>query len=326
MDDSISENQNHKVRVEIAAGPESSGQRLDQFLGQANVGLVDRLSRSLIQNLIKSGDISIEGKRPKANLRLKGHEAITIFIPPPEAVELIPEEISFDTIYEDSDIIVLSKPPNLVVHPACGHQSGTLVHGLLYHCKDLGGINGTVRPGIIHRLDKDTSGLMVVAKNDRSVGKMVEQFKAKTIQKIYLALVHGTPKSKEGTVSGNIGRHPVHRKKMTVLPYGGRESITHWHLLEELGAFSLLELRLETGRTHQIRVHLASIGLPVAGDEVYGRKKAEDKSFEINRQCLHASRLSFNHPVTGEPLEFCAPLWPDIENSLTILRGQENKK
>ena len=323
MDDCFDEKIRQRERFDLVVAQENTGQRLDQFLAQTGIEKIKQLSRSMFKNLIGKGDVLVNEMTTKASCRLKSNDRITVFIPPPEPVDLVPEKVYFEIVFEDPDIIVISKPPNLVVHPACGHQNGTLVHGLLYHCSDLGGINGTTRPGIIHRLDKDTSGLMVVAKNDHALGRMVEQFKAKTVQKIYLALVCGVPKVQGGTISGNIGRHPVHRKKMAVLAHGGRESVTHWSLLEEFHRYSLIKLQLETGRTHQIRVHMASIGLPVAGDEVYGKKKIEDQSLGIRRQFLHASTLTFVHPTTGKKVEFFAPLWPDPEKSLSALRKQK---
>ncbi len=320
MNPSLAEKIGQKERIDLVVDQENAGRRLDHFLSQANLEKIGTFSRSMFKGLITRGEVFVNGKNAKASLRPKVNDKITLFIPSPEPLDLIPEKVFFEIIFEDSDIIVISKPPNLVVHPACGHQSGTLVHGLLYHCKDLGGINGTIRPGIIHRLDKDTSGLMVVAKNDYALGEIVQQFKAKTVRKIYLAIVHGVPRMREGTIYGNIGRHPVNRKKMAVLAHGGRESVTHWRLIEEFKGFSLIELQLETGRTHQIRVHLTSIGIPVAGDEVYGKKKIADQSLGIQRQCLHAAKLSFVHPRTGVKLDFSAPLWPDMENSLKVLR------
>lgn len=325
MDDCIRKNISQKERFDLLVDTQNKGQRIDQFLGRVSIEKIEQLSRSMFKNLIVNGDVLVNDRGVKASSRLQENDRVTVFIPPPEPVDLIPEEVFFEIVHEDSDIIIISKPPNLVVHPACGHQSGTLVHGLLYHCSDLGGINGTVRPGIIHRLDKDTSGLMVVAKNDHALARMVGQFKAKKVKKIYLAIVHGVPKMNKGTIFGNIGRHPIHRKKMAVLTHGGRESVTHWRLIEEFDHFSLVELQLETGRTHQIRVHMASIGMPVAGDEMYGKKRNCDPGLAFERQCLHASRLAFVHPTTGELLNFFAPLWPDMEDSLAVLRRQKVK-
>lgn len=324
MNNCYDDNADQSIRLDLVVGMEGAGQRLDQFLSQVRLEKMEPLSRSMVKNLIVSGDVLVNDEHAKASFRPKQNDRITLFVPPPAPLDLIPEKVSFEIIYEDTDIIVISKPPGLVVHPACGHQSGTLVHGLLYHCEDLAGINGTVRPGIVHRLDKDTSGLMVVAKNDYALGGMVEQFKAKKVRKVYLALVRGIPKEVSGTIRSHIGRHPVNRKKMAVLEHGGREAVTHWRLVEKFSRFSLIELNLETGRTHQIRVHLASIGIPIAGDEVYGKNKAEDMDLEIYRQCLHASRLSFTHPVTGKEVDFYAPLWPDMEKSLALLKRQRD--
>lgn len=298
-----------------------SGQRLDQYLGRFGASLSAPLSRSLFNSLIREGDVLVNDLKVKSSYRLREADKINVRVPPPEPLDLVPEKIDFEIIFEDSCLVVLSKPPNLVMHPACGHRTGTLVHGLLYHCDDLAGINGTVRPGIVHRLDKDTTGLLVVAKSDLAQKSLVAQFKAKTVRKIYEAIVHGWPDQEKGTIIGNIGRHPVNRKKMALLPIGGKEAVTHWHLVEKFTRpYSLLQIKLETGRTHQIRVHLASIGLPIAGDKVYGRKKDEPSDLKISRQCLHAASLSFEHPLSKERMCFESPLWVDMAQTLNSLR------
>ena len=309
-------------KYELVAGSKDVGQRLDKFLSRFGSTLSVPLSRSLFNTLISDGNVLVNTVPVKVSYRLRNADTITILVPPPEPLNLIPEKIDFEILFEDSCLIVLAKPPGLVVHPACGHWTGTLVHGLLYHCHDLAGINGTVRPGIVHRLDKDTSGLLVVAKSDLAQKSLVEQFKAKTVEKVYLAIVQGWPQQEGGTISGNIGRHSVNRKKMALLENGGREAVTHWYLLEKFSSnYSLLQLQLETGRTHQIRVHLASVGLPIAGDMVYGGKRSISPGLKISRQCLHATSIAFDHPESKERLYFESPLWQDMAETLALLRG-----
>ncbi|MCK5230825.1 MAG: RluA family pseudouridine synthase [Desulfobulbaceae bacterium] len=299
--------------------PEDSGQRLDLFLARNN--RVPGATRSMIRNLIRFEHVLLNGQNRKPGCRLRSGDEIKVTVPPPEPSSLVPEDISFEIIHEDDDLVVLSKPPGVVVHPAAGHRTGTLVHGLLFHCNDLSGINGEMRPGIVHRLDRDTSGIMVVAKNDQAHHNLVSQFKARKVEKIYHAILDGCPEVTEGRISLPIGRHPVNRKKMAVLESGGREAATNWKILEKLpGFFSYVEVRLETGRTHQIRVHMAEKNCPVAGDEVYGRKNRKWASLGINRQCLHSSILAFTHPSKGKIMRFTAPLWPDIASVLERLR------
>lgn len=304
--------------ISVIVPPEFESKRLDQFISDLND--VSQLTRSRIQALIKTGNIFVNNSPSKAGYRVKTSDCIRIVLPPPEPSVLIPEKIDFLPLHEDNDLIVLSKPPGLVVHPAHGHSEGTLVHGLLHHCQDLSGIGGELRPGIVHRLDKDTSGIMIVAKNDKAHNSLIGQFKGRKVEKRYLAILAGVPLQIDGQVDLPIGRHPVHRKKMSVLPDAGRESLTYWHVIEKFKQFSFVGLKLATGRTHQIRVHMASLGCPVAGDELYGWKKAF-KDYIIPRQCLHSYFLSFFHPVTGEKMTFTAPLWPDIENFLFWLRN-----
>ncbi len=296
----------------------SSGRRLDQ-LGPLIDGC-DGLSRSRIQSLIRSGNILVnEQSVKKAGQKVRSGDQICVTLPPAESSELIPEKVDFDILYEDGDIIVLSKPPGVVVHPAHGHSHGTLVHGLLYHCKDLAGIGGELRPGIVHRLDKDTSGVMVVAKNDTAHTRLVDQFKGRSVEKRYHAILAGIPRLSTGKIIKNIGRHPIHRKKMSILENGGREAVTGWTVLEDFGKFSYVELHLETGRTHQIRVHMSWLGCPVAGDSMYGGKQPIG-DLPVVRQCLHSSFLSFNHPLTGKRMSLTAPLWPDMVHVLDELR------
>ncbi|MBU0485020.1 MAG: RluA family pseudouridine synthase [Proteobacteria bacterium] len=306
--------------IDFVVEKDDVGQRLDLFLAihETDAGI----SRSQIKDLLTAGHISVNDQKKKAAYRLRAGDRIEVFVPAPVSIDLVPEEVPFKIIFEDHDLIVLSKPPGLVVHPACGHQSGTLVHGLLFHCDDLAGINGEQRPGIVHRLDKDTSGVMVVAKNDRAHHSLVEQFKGRRVKKTYRALLDGIPKLSSGRIDSAIGRHPVNRKKMAVREYAGKEAITNWKVIESFPAgFAYVEIGLETGRTHQIRVHMAAAGFPVAGDDVYGRKNQLSLGLGITRQCLHAFKLSIEHPVSGEFMTFCAPLCDDMLNTLEILRG-----
>ncbi len=306
--------------------PEAAGRRLDRFLAArlAEAGL----SRSRLQGLIEQGLVSTGNDRAlKAGTLLLAGEEVRVAVPPPVAVELVPEPVEFTILYEDESLVVLAKPPGLVVHPGAGHQRGTLVHGLLHRCSHLSGISGELRPGIVHRLDKDTSGCLVVAKNDEAHQALLAQFKDKQVEKIYQALVLGVIKEEQGRVDLPIGRHPVNRRKMAVTARGGREAVTHWRVLERFSAgYTLLEVRLETGRTHQIRVHLANLGHPLAGDAVYGRQQREAQRFGISRQWLHALRLAFIHPVSGERLEFTAPLWFDLAASLARLRQADTEE
>ncbi|MBU0674795.1 MAG: RluA family pseudouridine synthase [Proteobacteria bacterium] len=299
----------------------SSGQRLDQFLvhGPTEHGC----SRTRIHELVRSGLILVNGRSVKSSYRICSDDHIELRVPMAKTLDLIPEKVDFEILFEDDDLLVISKPPGLVVHPACGHQEGTLVHGLLFHCDDLSGINGLERPGIVHRLDKDTSGVMVVAKNDFAHQSLTAQFKDRTIVKKYRAVIEGCPERKTGEILLAIGRHPTHRRKMAVCD-GGRAAYTAWTVLEAFASgFSYLDIGIGTGRTHQIRVHLASIGYPVAGDELYGKRKGDRYgALGIVRQCLHSSSLAFDHPRSLKRLEFTASLWPDIANILAILRGE----
>lgn len=295
------------------------GQRLDQFLAQHG-GEMGDLSRGMFQELIVQKRVLVDGVARKNNYRVRAREIVTVIIPPPAPSQLVPEAIDFTIIHEDEHILVLSKPPGLVVHPACGNLTGTLVHGLLHHCADLSGINGHVRPGIVHRLDKDTSGVMVVAKNDLAHHSLAAQFKDKTANKTYHAILDGVPATAEGRICTTIGRHPVNRKKMAARVIHGKEAITNWKLVTPYDrAFSLVEITIETGRTHQIRVHMALIGVPVAGDQVYGKHNTLYPTLGVSRQCLHASKLSFVHPATGDRVTFTADRPPDMQRVLDRL-------
>ncbi|HIJ91251.1 MAG: RluA family pseudouridine synthase [Desulfobulbaceae bacterium] len=297
---------------------EKGGQRLDLYL--ASQFDSEGLTRSRLQQLIRAGMVLVNGSALKAKYLLQVGDRLTVTIPPGTPSELVAEPVEFVTLHEDDDLIVLVKPPGVVVHPASGHSTATLVHGLLYHCGGLSGMNGELRPGIVHRLDKDTSGIMVVAKTDFAHQALADQFKRREVKKIYQALVDGSPISQSGRVDLPIGRHPVHRKKMAIRE-DGREAVTNWRVLERFAqGLTLLELGLETGRTHQIRVHMAALSHPVAGDSVYGRKNSHYLEMGITRQCLHAHTLAFRHPRTGENLQFTAPLWGDILNTLELLR------
>lgn len=305
----------------ITAGKTDEGCRLDLFLAEA---LVETgFSRSRVKGLLSSGFISVNGAPAKPSYRLRADDEILVRRPPLVPAELIPEEVEFTILHEDEDLVVLSKPPGLVVHPACGHHSGTLVHGLLFHCDNLSGISGVERPGIVHRLDRDTSGAMVVAKNDKAHHGLVEQFKSREVEKIYRAIVDGIPERPRGRIAMPIGRHPSQRRKMAVNENQGKAAVSNYRVLETFpGNLSYIEVRLETGRTHQIRVHMAALGCPVAGDEVYGRKNRKlYEELGIGRQCLHSYSLGFTHPGSGERLSFTAPLWPDMADTLEILRG-----
>ena len=277
--------------------------RLDQFLA----GAVSGLSRVRIQDLIKAGHVTLNGIAAKASARLRVGDAITLHEPPPVATETVAEEIALDVLFEDDDLIVINKPAGLVVHPAAGNWRGTLVNALLHHCRALSGIGGERRPGIVHRLDKETSGCLVAAKNDMAHQALAKQFAGREVTKIYLALVAGKLARKSGVIEAPIGRHPVQRKKMTVLPVGhGRAAKTSYRVLRELPAGTLVECILHTGRTHQIRVHLKHLGHPVLGDEVYGKRAG------FARQMLHAWRLGFAHPRTQERMNFESPIPPDF--------------
>ena len=301
------------------------GKRIDAFIAERS-----DLTRSAASRLIESGDVSlqgVEGKSLAKNYKTRQNDVIVVRLPMPEPSEAMPENIPIDIIYEDSDIIVVNKREGMVVHPAAGNSSGTLVNALLYHCKDgLSGIGGVIRPGIVHRIDKDTGGLLVVAKNDAAHLFLSEEIKYHRVERVYHAIVKGNFKEDCGTVNAPIGRHPVDRKKMAVIrgdEYRSREAITHWRVLERFGGFTHVECELETGRTHQIRVHMASIGHSLVGDTVYGGGQTpfehRHKAY-ISGQCLFAAKLTLTHPRTREKMTFTAPLPEDFEKLLAILR------
>ena len=291
-------------KSEFIINREDTGIRIDTYLASK----CPELTRSALQKLIEKGNVLINDKSGSKNYKLREGDRINICIPDPEPAEARPENIPLDIAYEDDDLLVVNKPKDMVVHPATGNYSGTLVNALLYHCGDsLSGINGVLRPGIVHRIDKDTSGLLIVAKNDFSHRLLAEQIKEHSFTRKYMAVVYGSLKNNEGTVNAPIGRHPEDRKKMTVTLKNSREAVTHYKVIERYQRFTHVELTLETGRTHQIRVHMSHIGHPIAGDPVYGPKKVITS---LGGQCLHAYYISFVHPRTGKTLTLSSEL-PD---------------
>ena len=290
------------TRLTLTADRE--GERLDAFLARA----VPELTRSAAQRLAEEGAITLSGRPVKKNYRTSPGDLLEAVLPDPEPVDVKPQNIPLDVVYEDRDVIVVNKPVGMVVHPAPGHPDGTLVNALLYHCGDsLSGINGALRPGIVHRIDRDTSGLIIAAKNDRAHLALAAQLQDHTLARVYEAVAVGGFREDAGTVDAPIGRHPVDRKKMAVDRKNGRPAVTHWAVLGRYSGYTHLECRLETGRTHQIRVHMASLGHPLLGDTVYGSNKPWPG---LAGQCLHARRLRFLHPATGAPVELECPL-PD---------------
>ena len=281
-----------------------AGERLDAFLARSELGL----SRSAVQKLMEEGCVRLSGKPGRKNDRLNVGDVVEVTLPEPKAVDVAPTRMELDIVYEDEDVVVINKPKGLVVHPAAGHQDDTLVNGLLYAMGDsLSGINGELRPGIVHRIDKDTSGLLAVAKNDLAHTVLASQLKDHTMARTYEAIVCGNLKEDRGTVDAPIGRHPTDRKKMCVTERNSKPAVTHWEVVKRYRGYTHIRCRLETGRTHQIRVHMAYIGHPILGDTVYGRKKPE---LGQDSQCLHAGALCFRHPRDGRPVLVFAPL-PD---------------
>ena len=280
---------------------EEAGQRLDGFLAEA----MEELSRSRIQNLCEDGRITVNGKAAKKNQKLKAGDVIEVEVPAPAPTEIVPQDIPLDIVYEDDSVLVINKPKGMVVHPAPGHPDGTVVNAVMFHCgARLSGIGGELRPGIVHRIDKDTSGLLMIAKNDKAHAALSAQLKDKSLSRVYEAIVIGRMRQDEGTVDAPIGRSLRDRKKMAIVE-GGRHAVTHYETVARYNGYSHVRCHLETGRTHQIRVHMASIGHPLAGDEVYG--KGREKT-GLEGQCLHAGRLRFIHPDTGEAMEVTCPL------------------
>ena len=286
------------------------------------------LSRSAAQRLIEEGHVTVNGRPERASLKLRGGEEIRVTVPPPVPAEPAAEAIPLDILYEDADVVVINKPAGMVVHQGAGNSTGTLVNALLGHCGDLSGIGGELRPGIVHRIDKDTSGILVAAKNDRAHQSLAEQFRVHSVKRLYRALVFGSPKEESGRIESSIGRHPVDRKRMSATARHGKRAVTRWKVLARYERLTLLELRLETGRTHQIRVHLSEAGRPLVGDEVYGGggrlstitdPHLKKLITELNRQALHAMTLGFIHPADGRYLEFTTPLPDDMQRIIEYL-------
>lgn len=288
---------------------EKGGERIDKYLSEQ----LEDMTRSYIQKLIKENMVRVNGMAVKSNFKLSASDQIEVEIPELKEPDILPENIPLDILYEDQDILVVNKPKGMVVHPAPGHYTGTLVNAIMYHCKDnLSGINGVMRPGIVHRIDMDTTGSLLICKNDRAHQALAEQLKEHSITRKYHAIVHGRLKEDEGTIDKPIGRHPIDRKKMSVHCTNGREAITHYRVLKRFQQFTYIECQLETGRTHQIRVHMSSIGHPILGDQIYGPAKCP---YKLQGQTLHAKVLGITHPTTGEYMEFDAPL-PDYFQAL----------
>lgn len=290
------------------------GKRLDLFVSEVS----ENMSRSFAQGIIEKQKVKVNDKIKKSNYKLKLNDEVLIEKVEPVELEVEAEDIPLDIVYEDSDVIVINKPQDMVVHPAPGNYTGTLVNGLLYHCKDLSGINGVIRPGIVHRIDKDTSGILVVAKNDNAHNSLAAQLKDHSMKRTYYAIVEGVIKEDEGTIRTNIGRHPIERIKMAVVKEG-KEAITNYKVIERFKNNTLVECRLETGRTHQIRVHMAHLHHPLVGDQVYGYKK---QRFKLKGQALHAKNLGFIHPSKGEYVEFDSELPQYFEEVLDKLRKE----
>lgn len=301
------------ISVEAAAG----GERTDALLAREIPGL----TRSAAQKLLEAGAVTCDGAPVKKNHKVSGGERFRVELPEPAETELVPQDIPLDVVYEDGDVIVVNKPAGMVVHPAAGHSDGTLVNALLFHCAgSLSGINGELRPGIVHRIDKDTSGLIIAAKNDMAHLSLAAQLKDHSLARTYEAVVIGRLRQDSGTVDAPIGRHPSDRKRMAVTERNSRSAVTHYEVVGRYSGYTHVRCRLETGRTHQIRVHMAYIGHPIVGDPVYGRKTP---LFDLTGQCLHARALRFRHPRTGEWMELSCPLPPEFERVLTKLGTRE---
>ncbi|KIQ95822.1 Ribosomal large subunit pseudouridine synthase D [Anoxybacillus thermarum] len=299
-------------QIQLTIEEQHDGERIDKIIA----GLNEQWSRSQVQQWLKEGHVLVNGKAVKPNYKCHVDDEVVISIPNPEPLDVEPEPIPLDIYYEDADVLVVNKPRGMVVHPAPGHMRGTLVNALLAHCQDLSGINGVLRPGIVHRIDKDTSGLLMVAKNDLAHESLVNQLVNKTVTRKYHAIVHGVIPHDYGTIDAPIGRDPRDRQSMAVVE-SGKEAVTHFRVLERFEHYTYVECQLETGRTHQIRVHMKYIGYPLAGDPKYGPRK----TLPIDGQALHAGVLGFHHPRTGEYLQFEAPLPHEFERLLDMLRN-----
>ena len=296
---------------------EQEGERLDKYLSD----IYPEFSRSFFQKLIKENNILVNGSNQKSNYRLKTDDIVKITIPDAVETPILPQDIPLDILYEDDDVLVVNKPKGMVVHPSAGHYSDTLVNAIMYHCKDsLSGINGEIRPGIVHRIDMDTTGSLIICKNDESHIKIAEQIKAHTCNRIYVGIVLGNIKDDEGVIDAPIGRNPTDRKKMAINYKNGKEAVTHYKVLERFGDYTYVQFSLETGRTHQIRVHMASISHPLLGDMLYSNYNNSKSRFKnLQGQCLHAQKIGFIHPRTGEYMEFSAPLPNYFDNLLKML-------
>lgn len=302
----------NEIVMEIT--PEMEGERIDKCISN----YLESLSRSYIQKIIKDGKAYVNDAVVKANYKVKVDDKVQFEIPDCEEPDIPPQDIPLDILYEDKDILIVNKPKDIVVHPAPGHYEGTLVNAIMFHCKDeLSGINGVLRPGIVHRIDKDTTGSIIICKNDEAHRKIAQQLKEHSITRKYRAIVYGRIMEEEGTVNAPIGRHPTDRKKMAINEKNGKPAVTHYKVLERFDKYTYIECQLETGRTHQIRVHMTSIGHPLLGDEVYGNAKCP---FKLEGQTLHAMTIGFIHPTTGEYVEYEAPLPEYFEHLLQILR------
>lgn len=300
--------ENIKETITVQANENDKGKRIDSFLNE----VIEDATRSYIQKIIDGGYVEITGKKnTKSGNKLKGTETIVVNLPEDETLDLIPEDIPLEIIYEDSDIVIINKAPNMVVHPAHGNYNGTLVNALLYHIKDLSTINGVIRPGIVHRLDKDTSGVIVVAKHDEAHTTLSDMFKEKTLEKTYVCIAKGIFKDKSGRIETLIGRDPRDRKKMAVVTENGKIAISNYEVLDESKNYSLVKVRIETGRTHQIRVHMKSLNHPILGDATYG-----NSTDGIDRQMLHAYRLKFTHPISKKEMVVTAPIPEDFKRAL----------
>lgn len=303
----------------LVVGDEDDCLRLDQYLAQA----LTVQSRSYLQKIIKQGQVLVNGKAPKVSTKMKSRDKVVVILPKPIPMDVAPESIPLDILYDDDDLLVVNKSPGMVVHPAAGNYQHTLVNALLFYCDGkLSGIGGVLRPGIVHRLDKDTSGCLVVAKNDTTHRSLSVQFHDRQIKKEYLAIVSGWVRESEGVLNGNIGRHPIHRKKMAVRLGNGKEAVTSYNVIERFEKASFLSLKPGTGRTHQLRVHMADLGYPILGDKEYSsrRRRVQLPGVVIGRQMLHAYKIAFLHPATEKLVEFEAPLPEDMQSLLDYLR------
>ncbi|MDD2189564.1 MAG: RluA family pseudouridine synthase [Eubacteriales bacterium] len=306
---------NEADRIEFIVEEDMQGTRLDVVLS----AVIEEASRSYLQKLIDNGEVKVNGLTGYSKkYKVKTGDTVRVGIPEPVLLDVVPEDIPIDIVYEDKDVLVVNKPKGMVVHPAAGNYTGTLVNAILFHCKSLSSINGVIRPGIVHRIDKDTSGLLMIAKNDAAHRALAEQLSRHSIKRVYHAIVYNNFKEDEGTVNAPIGRDPKNRLKMAVTAVNSKEAVTHYRVLHRFGSFTYIEARLETGRTHQIRVHMAYIKHPLLGDAVYGPKK---KVLGVDSQMLHAGLLGFKHPATGDYMEFKSPLPKEFNNVIIKLGG-----